>query len=43
MNAAVESGAIPRVSTRFSLSVENEQVDTRQDGEICLTKPNSQA
>ena len=37
------SGAIPRVSTRFSLSVENEQADTRRDGQIYLTKPNSQA
>ena len=31
------------LSTRFSLSGENEQADTRQDGQICLTKPNSQA
>ena len=37
------SGAIPRVSTRLSLSVENEQTDTRRDGQICLTKPNPQA
>ena len=37
------SGAIPRVSTRFSLSVENEQAETRRDGQICLAKPNFQA
>ena len=37
------SGAIPQVSTRFSLRVDNEQADTRRDGQICLTKPNSQA
>ena len=36
------SGAIPWVSTRFSLSVENEQGDTRRDGQICLAKPNFQ-
>ena len=37
------SAAIPGVSTRFSLSVENEQADTRRDGQICLAKPNFQA
>ena len=31
------------MSTRFSVSTENEQADTRRDGQICLTKPNSQA
>ena len=30
-------------STRFSLSVENEQADTRRDGQICLAKPNFRA
>ena len=31
------------VSTRFSLSVENEQADKRRDGQIYLAKPNFQA
>ena len=30
-------------STRFSLSVENEQADTKRDGQTCLAKLNSQA
>ena len=42
MDAAVDIGR-NSVSTRFSLSVENEQADTRRDGQICLMKPNSQA
>ena len=36
-------GRILGVSTRFSLSVENEQAHTRRDGQTCLAKPNSQA
>ena len=31
------------VGTRFSLSVEDEQADTRRDGQICLAKANFQA
>ena len=38
-----ESGGIPRVSTRFSLSVENDQVDAGRDGRTHLATPNSQA
>ena len=37
------SGGIPRVSTRFSVSIENEQADTRRDSQTCLAKPSSQA
>ena len=33
----------PRVCTRFSLSMENEQADAGQDGQTCLARPNSQA
>ena len=40
MDAAVDIGSNP---TRFSLSVKNEQADTRRDGQICLAKPNFQA
>ena len=36
-------GGIPRVSTRFSVSIENEQADTGRDGQTCPAKPNSQA
>ena len=36
-------GGIPGVSTRFSVSIENEQADTGRDGQTCLTKPNFQA
>ena len=43
MDAAVDIGSNPVSSTRFSLSVENEQADTRRDGQICLAKPNFQA
>ena len=35
------SGRIP--STRFSVSIENEQVDKRRYSQTCLAKPNSQA
>ena len=35
------SGRIP--STRFSVSIENEQADKRRYSQTCLTKPNSQA
>ena len=34
---------MPRVSTRFSVSIENEQANTRRDSQTCLAKPNSQA
>ena len=37
------SGEIPLISTRLSVSIENEQADTRRDGQTCLAKPNSQA
>ena len=37
------SGGIPRVSTRFSFSIKNEQADTRRDSQTCLAKPSSQA
>ena len=37
------SGGIPRVSTRFSVSIENEQADKRRYSQTCLAKPNSQA
>ena len=37
------SGGIPCVSTRFSVSIENEQADTRRDSQTCLAKPNYQA
>ena len=36
-------GGIPRVSTRFSLSVKNEQTDAGRDDQTCLARPNSQA
>ena len=35
------SGRIP--STRFSVSIENEQADKRRYSQTCLAKPNSQA
>ena len=38
-DAAAESGK----STRFSLSVENDQADTGRDGGTCLGRPNSLA
>ena len=37
------SVGIPCASTRFSVSIENEQVDTRRDSQTCLAKPSSQA
>ena len=37
------SGGIPRISTRFSLSVENKQTDAGRDGQTCLARLNSQA
>ena len=37
------SGGIPRVSTRFSVSIGNEQADTRRDSQTCLAKPSYQA
>ena len=37
-----KSGEIPCVSTRFSLSVDNEQADAGQDSRTRLTRPNSQ-
>ena len=33
----------PRVSTKFSLGLENERVDAGRDGRTCLARPNSQA
>ena len=42
MDAAVDIGGNP-VSTRFSVSIENEQANTRRDSQTCLAKPNSQA
>ena len=41
MDAVAESGGIPRVSTRFRVSVENEQADAGRDGQTCLERPNS--
>ena len=38
-----KAGGIPRVSTRFSLSVEKEQADAGRDGRTRLARPNSQA
>ena len=38
-----KSGGIPRVSTRFSLSMEDEQADARRDGRTRLAGPDSQA
>ena len=37
------SGGIPEVSIRFSLSVENEQADTGRDCRTRLARPDSQA
>ena len=37
------SGRIPWVRTRFSVSIENEQADKRRYSQTCLAKPNSQA
>ena len=39
-----KSGGTPRVSTRrYSLSMEDEQADARQDGRTRLAGPDSQA
>ena len=38
-----KAGGIPWVSTRFSLSVENEQADAGRNGRTCLASPSSQA
>ena len=38
-----KSGGIPSVSTRFSMSIENEQADRGRDGRTRLARPNSQA
>ena len=37
------SGAIPSVSTRFGVSIENEQADTRRDSHTYIAKPICQA
>ena len=42
MDAAAKIERNP-VSTRFSLSVENELADARRDGQTRLARPNSQA
>ena len=38
-----KAGGIPRVSTRFSLSVENEQAYAGRDGQTRLARPKYQA
>ena len=38
-----KSGGIPRLSTRFSLGMENEQTDAGQDGQTRLARRNFQA
>ena len=38
-----KAGQIPRVSTRLSLSVENDEADAGCDGRTCLARPNPQA
>ena len=43
MDAAAEIRRNPKVSTRFSLSMENEQADAGRDGQTRLARPNSQA
>ena len=35
--------AVAEISTGFSLSVENEQVNAGRDGQTCLARPNRQA
>ena len=37
------AGGIPRVSTRFSLSMENEQAGSGRNGRTRLARPSSQA
>ena len=44
MDAVAEMGRNPvTISTRFSLSVKNEQADAGRDGRTRLARPNSQA
>ena len=44
MDAAVDVGSNPVSKHQIQPEcVENEQADTRRDGQICLTKPNPQA
>ena len=46
MDAAVDIGSNPASKHHIQPEcggVENEQADTRRDGQICLTKPNPQA
>ena len=38
-----KAGGIPWLSTRFSMSVENEQADAGRDGQTCLARPDSRA
>ena len=37
------SGGITWCRLRFSVSIENEQADTRRDSQTCLANPSSQA
>ena len=41
--ASRKSGGISRISSRFILSMENEQDDAGRDGRTCLAIPNCQA
>ena len=41
MTPSRKAEKIPRVSTRFSLSMENEQADAGRNGQTCLARPNS--
>ena len=43
MVSIAESGGIPGVGTKFSLSVENARAGAGQDGRTRLVKPNLQA
>ena len=43
MDVAAEIGRNPVSSTRFSLSVENEQAEAGWDGRTRFARPNSQA
>ena len=40
---ARKAGGIPRVSARFSMSVESEQAGAGRDGRTCLVRPECQA
>ena len=42
-NRKTETQTKVRRATRFSVSIDNVQADTRWDGQTCLAKPNSQA